>query len=1110
MRVLFRQLGVFLFCAALAAGVSVHGQAPRKKAPVKKPGAGTVAAKPKAVTAENEAAAPADEKSRFDAAIAAATPSEKAELLVKFIADFPRSANKQRAQESLASARAALADEALTAGNSEQALGLFRLAVDDAPKPYSDRLFAEVIAKIPSNLYWKGGRLEAYEIARAVEANVSTDAKRLAGLANFYLSVEDGTEAKRIAEAAIKLDESAPAAYMVLGTAQRLNFELEEAEKAFAKAVELDAASPVSKRMLAEMKRALGRSDEAAMLYQEILAKDENDAMARTGYVLSLFDAGKRSEAEAEFAKAVERTPGNIFLLAGAAYWYAANNDGAKAAELAQQAIAKEPRFIWSHIALARGLMAQGKPVDAEQALVSARKYGNFPTLQYEIASARLASGFYREAAEELRKSFSIDSYGLHSKLGGRIDRTGTNFTELLSYERRASIFTPAAADSPETAEQLKALFELDQALSSEKPDETKAVSAAERFATGGDQMATYRRLYAAQKLNDKQLAADKALEYSRSAIATVDNALNVPAPGAAVMASELYDARTSAFSREDFLLIPEVPKQTLSAILRGRIEESTGVALLHAGNAAEATVRFRRALSVVPKDSAWWRSATWNLGRSLEAEGKDDEALRAYIASYKIDKPSLVRYLQVSSLYKKVKGSDEGMEEAIGPNPIGNPSTIANTKPEPVPETSPVIEKPVPAGDSGVEPKQLPRRLPVADVKPVVTTPLEAKAEPATQNVDAKPVEPKPEEPKPVEEKKAEPVVEDKKPASDPITEPKQPETIPSDVKPTEEKKDVPVESKPAEERKEPEPVPAADLKKESAGENTEKPSQEPPKVKEKKETPPDTPVEAKPVEEKKEAPAEVKKDVPVEVNDKPVAEVSEVPKETPIDTPKEIKPVPNETEKQEPSPKTPAKRDRIVENSEVKQVRAEPVAEDPKPVATNAGSEVERPKRFEVVKTDLTIPPPRSNPKSTPASPTETTSQTARRTAKPDPMRPLFEPVVITVPGAAKDTSASDRVAVTDTTKRCTIGVSQDDIAVNGEDGTVAVLVSVDEGVDIASIKGTPNSDEIAVRREPRIAGIDDRIVYLVSSATGKPGMYQVTFAAPCGRKTINVRIR
>ena len=815
--------------------------------------------------------------------------------------------------------------------------------------------------------------------------------------------------------------------------------------------------------------------------------------MARTGYVLSLFDAGKRSEAEAELTKAMEASPGNIFLLSGAAYWYAANNDGARAAELARQAIAKEPRFIWSHIALARGLMAQGKPVDAEQALVSARKYGNFPTLQYEIASARLASGFYREAVEELRKSFSIDNFGLHSRLGGRIDRTGTNFTEILSDERRASIFTPTAADSPEAAEQLKALLELDQALAAEKPDETKAVSAAERFATGGDQMATYRRLYAAQKLNEKQLAADKALEYSRSAIATVDSALNVATPGAAVMASELYEARSSAFANEDFLLIPEVPKQTLSAILRGRIEESTGVALLHAGNAAEATVRFRRALSVVPKDSAWWRSATWNLGRSLEAEGKDEEALRTYIASYRIDKPNLVRYLQVSTLYRKVKGSDEGMDEAIGPNPMG--SSVANTTPSPapVPEASPVDEKPVSAGDSGVErPKRLPRTLPVADVKPVEAKkeepkPAEPKAESAGEDVGAKPSEPKPEEAKPSEEKKTEPAAEDKKPADAPPAEPKQPETIPSDTRPAEEKKDVPAETRQVEEKKDPQSEPAVDVKKEPASDSNDKPSPEPHKLEEKEAVPSDLPAGTKPIEEKKEVPAEVKKDAPAEVDDKPVT---------------------TEIENKDPAPEPPAKRDRIVENSEVKQVTSEPVAEDSKPVEARPGNEAERPKRFEVVKTDLTLPRPRSNTGTT--SPSESSNRAARTPAKPDPMRPLFEPVVISVPGAGKDSSTSGRVAVTDATRRCSVGVSQDEITVSGEEGAVAVLVSVNEGVDIASVKGTPNSDEIEVRREPRIAGIDDRIVYLVSSATGKPGMYQVTFAAPCGRKTVTVRIR
>src|SRR5204863_5817692 len=120
-------------------------------------------------------------------------------------------------------------------------------------------------------------------------------------------------------------------------------------------------------------------------------------------------------------AKSLEANPGNVILLAGAAYWYAAHNDGDKAVEYAQKAIAADPRFIWSHIALARGLLAQNKPVEAEKMLLAARRYGNFPTLEYEIASARLGAGLYREAAEELARSFSLKDGMIQARLGGRV-----------------------------------------------------------------------------------------------------------------------------------------------------------------------------------------------------------------------------------------------------------------------------------------------------------------------------------------------------------------------------------------------------------------------------------------------------------------------------------------------------------------------------------------------------------------------------------------------------------------------------------------------------------------------------------------------------------------
>ena len=412
------------------------------------------------------------------------------------------------------------------------------------------------------------------------------------------------------------------------------------------------------------MKRATGKAEEAEKIYHDILAINEKDNQARTGFVLTLFDLGRRSDAEAEMAKPLEESSGNVVLLAGAAYWYAANKEGDKAVDYARRAIEKDPRYIWSHIALGRGLMLQGKPVEAEQVLVSARKFGNFPTLQYEIASARLAAGFFRDAAEELAKSFEIKDGAVSTKLGGQIEQSADSFTKAIDMERRASIFAPNAADSPEDAARLKALLEFVDRISTDPKDEPTIVAAAESFAGGSDNMSVHRKLYAANVLLQNGMATDEAVKLSTAAVASLDRSMDVPNPAAAVMASELYEARHASFSRDDFLLIPEVPKHTLTALMRGRVEETTGLALLRQDKPADASVRFRRALTVLPKDSAWWRSAMWNLGTSLTAQGKEQEALDTMVASYAIDKPNATRYILIEQLWTKVNGNRDGLEE--------------------------------------------------------------------------------------------------------------------------------------------------------------------------------------------------------------------------------------------------------------------------------------------------------------------------------------------------------------------------------------------------------------------------------------------------------------
>ena len=57
------------------------------------------------------------------------------------------------------------------------------------------------------------------------------------------------------------------------------------------------------------MKRALGKPEEALAIYTALLEKDGTDSRSRDGKILALFDAGKRTDAETELAKAITCDP---------------------------------------------------------------------------------------------------------------------------------------------------------------------------------------------------------------------------------------------------------------------------------------------------------------------------------------------------------------------------------------------------------------------------------------------------------------------------------------------------------------------------------------------------------------------------------------------------------------------------------------------------------------------------------------------------------------------------------------------------------------------------------------------------------------------------------
>lgn len=682
-----------------------------------------------------------DETTTWEKAIVTDPRDARIAALQKFNAAFPRSTRRNEALTMLAFLRTDAGNEKLGAGDVDGAAAEFKKAATDAPKPVPDALWGDALSKIAANLYFRGARKSAIEIEKTLEARADTNAKQLLDIASFYMMIENGGEAKRVSLRAIELDPNSSVAHQTLGLASRIEFELFGSASAYERALELDATSLDAKRGLAEMKRALGKADDAATLYREILAVDAGYLPAQTGLILALFDADKRLEAETELKRSLDENPGNVILLAGAAYWYAARNEGAKAVELAQKAIDTDPRFIWSHIALARGLLLQNKPADAEKTLIAARRYGNFPTLEYELASARMAAGYYREAAEGLSRVFKVADGRVSTNLGGRVTRDAKNFIELVDDERRASIFAPTAADNIEYAARLAALLEFRQQLESAPTKDEGLVSSVDQFVNGADAMKVYRQIFAASQLLEKKIAFPKVLELTKAATSGVDDGLTVPNATVAVLATELYERRSIAATKGEYVVVPELPRNTLSAVLRGRVEEIAGWAQYNLGAVDEAIVRLRRAIGVLPDQSAWWRSSTWRLGAAYALAGRDVEALDMYIKSYKsAESPDTIRYGVIEALYRKVNGSSDGLSDKIGPNP--GPSRASEAlaqKVEPIPTTSTTPEIKAEPSPSPEEAKPTPTPTPQVAATPELTDPT-----PASQRSPT-PVESKP-----------------------------------------------------------------------------------------------------------------------------------------------------------------------------------------------------------------------------------------------------------------------------------------------------------------------------------------------------------------------------
>jgi tetratricopeptide (TPR) repeat protein len=1066
---------------------------------------------------------------------ATADLNERIEKLKTFVQENPNSTLKNQALELVSSARATLGDEKLKQGDSAGGVELFRLAVSGSPDNSSDNFYDRVLSQIPSNLYWRNEQKAAFEIARLIEEKAKTNATRLLLLEAFYLGVEDGENALRLAQMAVTLAPESSPAYQGLGAAYRISFKLDEAADAYAKAVELDPNSAAVRRSLADIRRAQGRDEEALLLYRGLVQADKDDEFARIGLIISLFNLNKREEAENELKFAVEANPNNFILLTNAAYWYAAHNEGERAIELAQKAIQKEPRYVWAHVAAARGYVETKQPLEAERVLMYAKQYGSFPTLDYELATVLASMGLYEEATRTLSRSFTIKDGMIETKLGGRTPAKAAGFTELIGPERRASIFQSKAADTEANSKLLKNLLAFSIALNPEGGKEARKeeeiIAAAKEFAANDDAMKTYRQLYVASRLLQNDVALPQAFEFTQAATRGVESSLDVPAVTVAVMADELYEVRARAASYGGTANVPNVPRNTLSNIMRGRIEDMAGWSLFSQNKLAEAVVRLKRAVGVLPENSVWWRNAMWHLGAAHEANGNQQEALNAYFKSYNSN-PDASRRAIIEGLYKKVNGTLEGLNDKIGPSsfaPIKSETVTETTKTETAVSTNKTTtqaennQTTTPQNPVVTEPKQEPAPTPEktdenklpANSGPTLTVSQKTKSE-TVPDIKLKPVQ-QTNLPPTLVENKTEPSAS---PSPVPSPEAKvENKTEQTTTPPTnsETKTEPPVnENKPS-------PSPTTETKTETKPENTEtkieaKPGMttetKPETKQENKETNPETKTETKPeeveskTETKPETKTETKPDTDSPSTNESKTETTQPKTGNKTESPAEVK--------QEPNVSTETKTEKADENKTENKVETSPSPASETKTETkpeNTETKVEsKPESTPETKVEIkTEPTPTKTDENKTDETTKPQTETEQKQTRPRIVTTANPTSEETKPKTDSNENKPTNESPNTETKPCSFSMNQSEVSILNYGGTVAITITF-EGMlfdeKLVSTKHDWANISVFLEKDAKTDGRS--ALFTITSISRKTGTFTVTFNTPCGSKDVTVKVR
>jgi tetratricopeptide (TPR) repeat protein len=622
------------------------------------------------------------ELQEFNAALAHEDASARVIALQRYLETWPNSERADAAREALVQSLAGIAEKQLATQEIDRALASFHQALTVLPEKISDSFFEGTVIRIPLAIAVRGYRTEAVSIARELEPRCAGSATRLGALGEFYISLEAVDDAIRVLQSAAVAAPEDARVLRTLGAAYRMALKLNEAMSTYQRVISLNPEDKRAYYELANLQRGKGNYEEALRLYRRQLELDSSHTASLKGLALTYLAQGKTESANAELEKirtlngSDEEIKQDYFLQTQLAFYYLIHGLIAESRKAAEQALAAEPRYSWGRIAAAEVDLAENRYFDAEKHLLVARQYSNFPTLDFTLAKLYLAAEDFEDVLTQLSKAVSYNpSDGFRARLGGVFEMKSDRLGDLLAPEQQAAIFL---FEPPTTYSQyrlIETLIRLDEVLQRTRAavsEQTDNVSEEGTAKTGNDSRAETGSAEVEKAARDF-IEADSQRGPFRALYVAQKLALSGKALGLAVkLADQSLSEAESATEPEGSLRdYPNYDRIGRLQIFRGRAADAKGWALLKAGQTAEAVGALKTAVEAygqLPEG----RSARWHLAAAKEAAGELQEALELYISAYERTEDKSRRDMNrpvIESLYRKIHGSLDGLDERIGQN---------------------------------------------------------------------------------------------------------------------------------------------------------------------------------------------------------------------------------------------------------------------------------------------------------------------------------------------------------------------------------------------------------------------------------------------------------